>query len=493
MHVINTNAVLPRAPSPSGERPASTQWYPSIMSSSSSAPLNAVPTPYGPTPSPHQLAWHRREQYGFIHFTQNTFTGREWGLGDEDPATFNPTALDCRQWVAAAKAGGLKALILTAKHHDGFCLWPTATTSHSVAHSPFRGGKGDLVREFVAACRDGGIGAGLYCSPWDRNHAAYGTPEYVQVYHAQWRELLSNYGPLVELWFDGANGGEGYYGGAREKRTIDAFTYYRFDELWAECRRLQPEAVMFSDAGPDIRWCGNERGFNSVTSWCRIHPEGIAPGKVDDLSRLPLGEVDGVRWSPAEVDVSIRPGWFFHANERPRSVEELFHIWLASVGRNAGLNLNLTPDQRGLIPDEDVAVLHQFRHRVEAFTALDLAVGRTIEASSTAAGSPAALLDGSRETYWAAAAPTAEVTIDFGQQVRIGGIRLEEAIQFGQRVAAFQVQMRVFNVWLDVANGTTIGAQRILRLEQAVGDQLRVRILSSCANPILARLNVYAA
>lgn len=462
------------------------------MSTSSSSGVDCIPVPYGPVPSPRQVRWHRREQYGFIHFTQNTFTGRELGFGDEDPVFFNPAALDCRQWVDAAKAGGLKALILTAKHHDGFCLWPTSTTSHSVAASPFRGGKGDLVREFVDACREGGIGAGLYCSPWDRNHEAYGSAAYVDVYHAQWRELLADYGPLVELWFDGANGGDGHYGGARETRSIDPFTYYRFDEIWAECRRLQPDAVIFSDAGPDVRWCGNERGFSSLTSWCRIHPEGIAPGKVENLDRLPLGEPDGEVWRPAEVDVSMREGWFFHPGERPRSADELFHIWLSSVGRNAGLNLNLTPDQRGLIPEEDIAVLHQFRHRVEAFTACDLAAGRTIEASSTSAGSPAALLDGSRETYWAAAAPTADLTIDFGSLVRIGGIRLEEAIQFGQRVEAFQVQVRIFNVWVEVAAGTTIGAQRILRLEQAVGDQLRVRILAAKAHPILARIYVYA-
>ena len=212
-----------------------------------------TPTIHGPVPSPRQIAWHRRELYGFIHFTQNTFTDKEWGYGDEDPAGFNPTELDCQQWVAAAKAGGLTALILTAKHHDGFCLWPTATSTHNVSRSPFRGGQGDVVRELSDACRAGGIGFGLYCSPWDRNHAAYGRPDYVDVYHAQWRELLTHYGPLCEIWFDGANGGDGYYGGAREKRSIDAKTYYRFDELWALCRKLQPDAVMFSDGGPDVR------------------------------------------------------------------------------------------------------------------------------------------------------------------------------------------------------------------------------------------------
>jgi len=449
------------------------------------------PNPHGAIPTPNHLVWHRRERYGFVHFTQNTFTDKEWGFGDEDPAGFNPTALDCGQWVEAAKAGGLTALILTAKHHDGFCLWPTATTPHNISRSPFRGGKGDLVRELAEACRAGGIDFGLYCSPWDRNHAEYGRPGYVETYHAQWKELLTNYGPLCELWFDGANGGDGYYGGAREKRSIDAQVYYRFEELWAECRRLQPGALLFSDGGPGLRWCGNESGFSGFTSWCKVNPAGAFPGKVDDHSRLPLGEADGTIWRPVEVDVSIRPGWFFHPHERPRTGEELFNIWLSSVGQNAGMLLNLAPDRRGLIPSEDLVSLNRFKHLVDAFTAVDLARGKPVEATSTAFGSPAHAVDGNPETYWAAGETSAVLTIDFGTEERLAGIRLEEAIQFGQRVEAFSVEMRMWNTWTEVFRGTTIGAQRIVKFNQARGRQVRVKILGAQAPAVLREVRVY--
>ena len=449
------------------------------------------PLPWGAVPNEHQLRWHRRERYGFIHFTMNTFTDKEWGYGDEDPAMFNPTQLDCRQWVAAAKAGGLKALILTAKHHDGFCLWPTATTTHNISRSPFRDGKGDLVRELSDACREGGIDFGLYCSPWDRNHPAYGTPEYPKVFHAQWKELLSNYGPLCEVWFDGANGGDGFYGGAREKRSIDARTYYGLEELWAECHRLQPQAMIFSDAGPDIRWCGNEAGYGSFTSWCKVDQAGVFPGIVDNYDRLPLGEAQGKVWRPVEVDVSIRPGWFFHPNERPRTGEELFEIWLASVGQNANLLLNLTPDRRGLIPASDVASLHDFYHRVTNFTALDLALGSKVEASGTALGSAQNLVDGNPDTWWMGDAETSTVTIDLGSAQRIKGFRLEEGIAYGQRVEAFSIEVAWWNSWTEIFRGTTIGAQRIVRLPLAAGRRVRLKILSAQAAPVLTTVQLF--
>ena len=445
-----------------------------------------TPTVHGPTPSLRQINWHRRELFGFIHFTQNTFTDKEWGYGDEDPAGFNPTELDCHQWVAAAKAGGLTALILTAKHHDGFCLWPTATTTHNISRSPFRGGHGDVVRELSDACHAGGIEFGLYCSPWDRNHPAYGRPEYVDAYHAQWRELLTRYGPLCEIWFDGANGGDGYYGGAREKRSIDAKTYYRFDELWALARELQPGAAIFSDAGPDVRWCGNESGFTGTTGWAKVNPEGFAPGSVADQQRLIVGDPTGSLWRPAEVDVSIRPGWFWHARERARSGENLFHCWLASVGRGAGLNLNLPPDRRGLIPAADVVELRRFRSLVENFTAVDLARGRGTDEF-------APLTDGQHETWWAAKERTAEIVIRLGQHAELAGLRLEEAIAFGQRVESFAVDVGAWGGWFEVARGTTIGAQRILELKPASADAIRLRILASQAPPVLARIMVYAA
>jgi alpha-L-fucosidase len=442
--------------------------------------------PHGPVPSARQMAWHSREQVGLLSFTVNTFRDCEWGYGDEAPEIFNPSALDCGQWVEAAKAGGLEGLILVAKHHDGFCLWPTATTAHNISSSPFRGGKGDVVRELADACRAGGIGFGIYCSPWDRNHAAYGTPVYPEILRAQWRELLTGYGPLCELWFDGANGGDGFYGGARERRLIDRAIYYRFEDIWAMCRDLQPDAAIFSDAGPDVRWCGNESGFASATCWAKVRPEGFhAPGDVADPQRLIEGDRDGSVWRPAEVDVSIRPGWFWHRAERARTGEDLFQIWLASVGRGAGLNLGLAPDRRGLIPASDVVELRRFRGLVAAFTAVDLARGQGVGALSP-------LTDGQRETWWAASATEAEAVITLAEGAGIGGIRIEEAIQFGQRIEAFAIDVRSCSGWYEHTRGTTIGAQRIVALKPAAGNAVRIRILASQAPPVLARVMVYA-
>jgi alpha-L-fucosidase len=450
------------------------------------------PQPHGPVPSPRQLAWHRRERYGFVHFSPNTFSDREWGYGDEAPSIFNPEQLDCRQWVHAAKAGGLTGLILTAKHHDGFCLWPTKATKHSVASSPFRGGKGDIVRELSEACAEGGIGFGVYCSPWDRNNAEYARPGYVKAFYQQMKELLTGYGPMFELWFDGANGGDGYYGGAREKRSIDRGTYYRYDDLWALCRKHQPDAAIFSDAPTDVRWCGNEAGYTNFTCWSKVRPEGFEAGVDWDFRRLISGDADGTVWRPAEVDVSMRPGWFWHPTEQPKTGDELFDIWLASVGRGACLNLNLSPDRRGLIGNEDVAALAAFQARVASFTAVDLAAGcKKVTAGKTASGDPLHLVDGKRDTWWEAAEQTSEVTIEFGRDERMGGIRIEEAIQYGQRVSSFAVDIRRWKSWYEWTRGTTIGAQRIFELGAAYGDAVRVRILESQAPAVLANIHVY--
>lgn len=457
---------------------------------------SALPRTHGPVPDARQLAHARREFYGFVHFSPNTFTDREWGFGDEDPAAFDPRRFDARQWADAARAAGMTGLILTAKHHDGFCLWPTATTTHSIARSPWRGGQGDVVAEFANACRAAGLAVGLYCSPWDRNSAAYGTPTYPAVYHAQVEELLTRYGELFEFWFDGANGGEGFYGGAREKRSIDRRTYYRFPEVWAQCRRHQPGAILFSDAGPDIRWCGNEQGLGSLTHWAKVRPEGFAVGEVDDHTRLCTGDPDGTVWRPAEVDVSIRPGWFWHPHEQPKTPEHLFRIWLASVGCGSTLLLNLAPDRRGLIPDADVAALRGLRSRIEAFTWHDAARGRPVQAALPGADPQdvGALTDGDAETFWAApeGATAATLTVDLGRPAAIHGVRLEEAIRFGQRVARFAVDVDCWGSWLEVAHGTTIGAQRILELPPVHGGRLRLRILDSQAAPVLTALKVYA-
>jgi alpha-L-fucosidase len=232
------------------------------------------PVPYGTLPSERQVRWHELETYAFLHFTTNTFTDKEWGFGDEQPSIFNPTSFDADKIVTVLKAGGMRGVILTAKHHDGFCLWPTKTTKHSVASSPWKNGQGDVVKELADAARKQGLEFGVYLSPWDRNHPQYGQHEYVQVYRAQLRELLTQYGPIFEVWHDGANGGDGYYGGAREKRTIDRRTYYAWPTTWAIVRKLQPGAVIFSDVGPDVRWVGNEKGIAGETSWATYQPVG---------------------------------------------------------------------------------------------------------------------------------------------------------------------------------------------------------------------------
>ena len=319
------------------------------------------PEPYGAVPSSRQLAWHEMEFTGFLHFTTNTFTDKEWGYGDESPDIFNPTGFDAEQIVSTAKMAGMKGLILTCKHHDGFCLWPSKFTDHSVKSSPWQEGKGDVVREISEACRRHGLKFGVYLSPWDRNHADYGEKVYVDYYRNQLKELLTNYGSVFEVWWDGANGGDGYYGGARETRIIDRSTYYDWDETAQIVRELQPEAVIFSDAGPDIRWVGNEKGFAGDPCWQTYSPtprEGetkAGPGTANYLEAT-NGHRDGKFWLPAEACVSIRPGWFWHEDQddRVRSPENIIDLYYSSIGRGATLLLNLPPDRRGLIHENDV-------------------------------------------------------------------------------------------------------------------------------------------
>ncbi|MHC4833893.1 MAG: alpha-L-fucosidase, partial [Planctomycetota bacterium] len=264
----------------------------------------AAPTPFGALPSPAQQAWHDLEYYGFIHYGINAFTDREWGFGDESPTLFDPEAMDVRQWAKVAKAAGMKGLILTAKHHDGFCLWPSETTDHDIAASPWRNGEGDLVAEFVAACEAEGLRYGFYVSPWDRNHPEYGRPEYLEAFRGQWRELLERHPDAFELWFDGANGGDGFYGGARETRRIDRATYYRWGETMPRILSMAPEAIAFSDVGPGCRWVGNERGFSAETSWQTMDREGRHPGMSGEVD-LARGEPGGSHWIGVEADVSI--------------------------------------------------------------------------------------------------------------------------------------------------------------------------------------------
>jgi alpha-L-fucosidase len=401
-----------------------------------------------PSPSPSQLAWQRDELALFLHFGVNTFTDREWGDGTESPSIFNPTALDARQWARTAKAAGARALILTAKHHDGFCLWPTRTTEHSVAKSPWRGGQGDVVRELVDACRADGLRIGLYLSPWDRNNPAYGdSPRYNDLYCDQLTELLTRYGTIAEVWFDGANG-EGPNG---KRQTYD------WPRVWGLVRRLQPEAIMFSDAGPDVRWCGNERGVAGDPNWSTVdpgivtYPGADGPGIVDSLQHGdPMGRV----WRPAEVDVSIRPGWFHHPGEdaRVRSADNLVNLYSTSVGRNGKLLLNVPPTRDGVIHPTDVARLSDFRRRLATMFAHDVAAGA--------------------RSAWQVTGPrSATLDIQLNAPATIATARLEEDISRGQRVASYRLDAEQ-----SLSRGTTIGYTKIDRFPAVTTQHVRLAI-----------------
>ncbi|MFA5204735.1 MAG: alpha-L-fucosidase [Lentisphaeria bacterium] len=469
------------------------------MSSPTVSPV-PPPAPFGAVPSPRQLAWHRLEYYGFIHFTTNTFTGREWGLGDESPAIFNPAACDPRQWARLAREGGMRGLILTCKHHDGFCLWPSRHTAHSVKASPWKNGGGDLVRELAEACAAEGLKFGVYLSPWDRNHAQYGRPEYITYYRNQLRELLTQYGPIFEVWFDGANGGDGWYGGANEKRQIDNATYYDWPATTALVRDLQPDAVMFSDAGPDMRWVGNERGEAAETTWYTFKMAGRYPGCPvhDDLG---CGHEDGTDWLPPEVDVSIRPGWFWHEQEngRVRSPANLMKLWLQSVGRGTTLLLNLPPDRRGLVHETDAANLLAFKKIRDLTFARNLAAAAVLEAANVRGGDaaaygPARLLDGDPETYWAAddGVCQAELVVTFPTPQAVNHVLFGEAIQLGQRVRGWVLEAATAGGgWQAVAGGTTAGYKRAERFNTVTAARWRLRITDAKACPCLREFGLY--
>ena len=444
------------------------------------------------------------ETYAFLHFTVNTFTDKEWGYGDEDPRLFHPTAFDADAIVEALKAGGMKGVILTCKHHDGFCLWPTRTTEHSLKRSPWRDGKGDIVREISEGASRHGLRFGVYVSPWDRNHPRYGTPEYVAVYRQQLRELLTEYGPIFEVWHDGANGGDGYYGGAREKRTIDKRSYYGWPETWQLVRSLEPNAVIFSDVGPDIRWVGNEDGIAGETCWATCTPVGenggpASPGDADP-KRLNRGTRDGHEWLPAECDVSIRPGWFWHENENPnvKTPEQLMELYLKSVGRGASLLLNVPPDRRGLLYERDVRSLRTFGSLAKKAFGENLAVGARITASNARGAArqfgPENLLDGNPDTYWATddEITTGHVTLELPRPVRFELVRVREEIRLGQRVESVAVDAFQDGGWRTVGEATSVGAGRILRTPGPVEtSRVRLRITQSPVCPALTELALF--
>ncbi|MCA9298923.1 MAG: alpha-L-fucosidase, partial [Phycisphaerales bacterium] len=416
---------------------------------------------------------------------------KEWGYGDEDPKIFAPTSFDAGQWARVARESGMSGLILTAKHHDGFCLWPSAFTDHTVASSSYGG---DIVGAFVEAARAEGLRVGLYLSPWDRNHPEYGRDAYVEYFRAQWKELIEAYGPLFEIWFDGANGGDGFYGGARETRRIDRTTYYDWPTTNALVQSWNPGVIIFSDAGPGCRWVGNERGFSSETSWQTINLDGMYPGVSHD--HLAQGDRGGTHWVGVEVDVSIRPGWFWHEsqNAQVKTPEQLVEIWYASVGRGANLLLNVPPDRRGLFHERDVESLRGMRAILDATFDEDLLSGGTVHASNVRGGDQAYgashLLDGDRRTFWATddGVTTGSVEVILPEARTFDVIRVREGIELGQRVESFGVDAWTDGGWHEVARGTTIGPCRVVRFEAVTTDRVRLRIESSMACPVISEL-----
>ena len=457
------------------------------------------PQPVLPVPTDRQLAWHEMEQYAFIHFTTNTFTDKEWGFGDEKESVFNPTAMDVTQWTKTIKAAGLKGLVLTCKHHDGFCLWPSQYTEHSVKNSPYKGGKGNVVDEVEKACRVNGLKFGVYLSPWDRNRADYGYPSYIEYYRNQLKELFAAHSPVFEMWFDGANGGDGFYGGANEKRKIDGKTYYDWPTTLNLVRGMEPNVIFFSDAGPDIRWCGNERGFVNETNWNTITADSLYAGKSGIENLLNTGTENGTSWIPAEVDVSIRPGWFYHAKEDTlvKTPEQLFDIYLSSVGRGANLILNIPPDRRGLINEIDAASLLEWKRLIDKRFKTNLALNKPVKASSVRGNSSVyeatTVTDGNKETYWASndQERTGNLEIDLGEKKLVSYVLIQEYIKLGQRIKSFSIEIEKDGNWLEVAKGTTIGYKRILRILPVETQKVRINFTDSKACPVISNVEVY--
>ncbi len=409
------------------------------------------PVTYGALPTAAQLEWQDLEMYMFCHFGPNTFTNVEWGNGQEDPDVFNPEALDCEQWARIAKEAGMKGIVITAKHHDGFCLWPSNFSTHTVAQSSWRDGKGDVLAELSAACKKYGILFGVYISPWDRNHPSYGTPEYNQVFANTVREVHSKYGPIFEQWFDGANGGA----------KIPDYDWTLFNGTVAE---LSPNAVIFSDVGPGCRWVGNERGQTKETNWSRLDTDGFTPGAGSpSTDTLSIGNVHGANWIPVEVDVSIRPGWFYspETDDKVKDADKLMEIYFSSVGNNSNLILNVPPDRTGRINAADSTALMDFKAARDAYFAEKLADGnKKLNAKIPADKSPKCVV-------------------------------LKENIANGQKVKSFVVEAKDGKEWKQIAQGTTIGHKKIVRFDPVNTSEIRVRITDSFAPEEITTMEVY--
>ncbi len=453
------------------------------------------------TPSPRQLRWQQLELTAFFHYGVNTFTNKEWGTGKEDPKIFNPAKLDAEQWVRVTKEAGFKQVILTAKHHDGFCLWPTKTTSHSVKSSPWKGGNGDVVKEVVAACKKYDIGFGIYLSPWDMNASVYGTPAYNDFFIDQLTELLTQYGQIDEVWFDGANG-EGPNGKKQE---------YDFNRWYNHIRKLQPTATI-AIMGPDVRWVGTETGYGRETEWSVLPADNLSQSKIsadsqqemnvkptgylkgtDIGGREQLKNAKGLVWYPAETDVSIRPGWFYHPAEdsKVKSPDKLLDIYYHSVGKNGVLLLNIPPDTDGLISQSDINSLQGWTKLREETFKLNLAKGAII--TSKNGMNSKYILDGKYQTNWTTKGKDSTAVIDFEWKTErtFDVLSLQENITIGQRVEKFVFEYWDGKDWKNATQGTTIGYKRLIKFEPVTAKKVRLVIESSRLNPTISEFGLY--
>jgi len=465
-----------------------------------------APGPVGPTPTENQIRWQEMEYYAFIHFSTNTFTDQEWGYGEADDAKlFNPSNLDCDQWARVCKNSGMKGIIVTAKHHSGFCLWPTETTEYSIKNSPWKDGKGDIIGDLAKACRKYGLKLGIYISPWDRNHPSYGlldadgsAPYLKNVFRKQIEECLTKYGDVFEIWFDGANGGDGYYGGARTSRKIDRTTYYDWANTYKMIRKIQPKIVIWNDNGDraDLRWVGTESGYVGETNWSLLNAKGDVPHDM-----LAHGVENGDSWVPGEVNTSIRPGWFYHEYEdsRVKTLPELLKIYYSSFGRNGTMLLNFPIDKTGRIHETDEKAALELAGAVKEAFAVDLAKKMKASASNVRGKSKEfgadRALDGDKNTYWTTddEVKTASLTIDFGTPRAFNRFLAQEYIQLGQRVKSFIIEAFVNGKWQQLDKQTTIGYKRILAFPTVTASKLRFMITDSKASPVISNVSVYNA
>jgi alpha-L-fucosidase len=444
------------------------------------------------------MRWQEMEYYAFVHFSLNTYTDQSWGYGNEDVKLFNPDRADCRQWARICKEAGMKGIIITAKHHCGFCLWPSAYTEYSVKNAPWKNGKGDMVREMADACKEYGLKLGIYLSPWDRNHSDYGKPEYITYFRNQLTELLTNYGEIFEVWFDGANGGDGYYGGANETRKIDRTTYYDWKNTYALIRKLQPNIVIWNDGGDrgDLRWVGTEEGLVGETNWSLLNDTGEVAWNM-----LHYGLETGNAWVPAEVNTSIRPEWFYHPGEdtRVKTVPQLMDLYYNSIGRNGSLLLNFPIMPIGLIHPTDEKMAIEFGNAVKESFAINLAEKAKVEASNVRGNvkrfGAANAIDGNKDTYWATDdnVTNASITIDFSRPTLFNRFLVQEYIRLGQRVKAFTVEALVEGNWEEVAKETTVGYKRILRFPSVKATKVRFTITDSKSCPLISNIGIFNA